>query len=420
MPRPCWHEGLLIAAAIVVVAGCSDPSRRVAVDTPTGPSALAIVQPDAGGVSRPATVPFPARPDVVDFRHQLETKYASGLGRPVTTTYVDIEGEAAWVGEYDRYRVNGCDHNTATVIVMAQIDGAAATPVCAVRYFPETAIYPPREHLVDFRRQLGTKYQGKGSTAQSAVDPEGAAIWIGEYLHYRTSGCDHALSVQQVMTQVDGNPAPATCLQQCAYSVSPSSASAPATGGNFTAQLVRASGACEWIAESEVPWIVMVPPITGTDRGVMTYAVAANSGGSRRGTIRVSYPGGVTHFDVNQDAPGESLSFHFFDPATSTSPTTECQLKALNTICTLFATSTVFSSTVTYSWTVEYTYKGAWVRTQTGNLPTFSFSEACGTPGSVVPVKVTLTATDTSGIGRTLISGQGSQPALQLRPLACP
>jgi hypothetical protein len=408
-----------MVSAVATAAACSETPRRAMIDSPTGPSAVGI-QPISGGVSGPATVPFPARPDVVDFRRQLESKYASGLGRPVTTTYVDIEGEATWIGEYDRYRVNGCDHNTATVLVMAQIDGAVPGPVCQVRFFPETAVYPPREHLVDFRRQLGTKYQSAGSTAQSAVDPEGAAIWIGEYLHYSTSGCDHATSVQKVMTQVDGNPAPASCLQQCAYTFSPVSASAPAAGGGFNAQLLRTSGSCDWIAQSEVPWIAMIPPITGTDRSVMTYAVAANTGGSRRGSIRVSYPGGVSYFEVNQNAPGENLSFQFFDPATSTAPTTECQLKSLNTICTLFAASSTFSPSVTYSWRVEYAYNGSRSWTQTGNLPTFSFTEACGGGGAVIPVSVTLTATDTAGNGLTLTSGQGSQPALQLRSLACP
>ena len=166
--------------AVTVAAGCSRQAAEPSSLTPTGPSAVAHVAL-AGEVSRPALVDFPPRPDALDFRTQLETKYTTGLGRRPAQTVVDMEGEATWIGEYDRYRVNGCDHDTATQRALSQIDGAAPAPVCAIRFFPETAVYPPRDHVVDFRRQLGAKYQAMGRSAQSAVDPDGAAIWISEY-----------------------------------------------------------------------------------------------------------------------------------------------------------------------------------------------------------------------------------------------
>jgi hypothetical protein len=209
---------LAIYLVAVAATACSqkDPQRVSAALT--APSAVTDVA-SGGGVSRPAVVSFPARPDTLDFRSQLETKYASGLRRPVTQTIVDQEGESTWMGEYERYRVNGCDHDTAARNTLSQIDGVPAAQVCAVRYFPETAIYPSRDQVVDFRRQLGSKYQSMGRTAQSAVDPDGAAIWISEYLRYRTSGCDHATAVQKTMTQIDGNPAPPTCVTACAAGV---------------------------------------------------------------------------------------------------------------------------------------------------------------------------------------------------------
>jgi hypothetical protein len=40
--------------------------------------------------------------------------------------------------------VNGCDHDTATQRALAQIDGAAPAQVCALLFFPENAVYPPR------------------------------------------------------------------------------------------------------------------------------------------------------------------------------------------------------------------------------------------------------------------------------------
>lgn len=73
----------------------------------------------------------PGRGDTLDFRRQLETKYTS-KGRTPAQTDVDMEGESTWIGEYDWYRVNGCDHATAVQKTLAQVDGAAASDTCLV------------------------------------------------------------------------------------------------------------------------------------------------------------------------------------------------------------------------------------------------------------------------------------------------
>ena len=72
---------------------------------------------------------------------------------------------------------------------------------------------PARNETVDFRNQLETKYQTglNRSASITAVDREGEAIWIQEYIRYRVSGCDHGTSVQRVMTQIDGGAAGADC-----------------------------------------------------------------------------------------------------------------------------------------------------------------------------------------------------------------
>ena len=386
------------------------------------PSALAPDAAGGAGVSRPAVVDFPSRADALDFRTKLETKYANGLGRRPAQVYVDMEGEVVWIQEYDRYRVNGCDHNTATQYVMVQIDGAAPSPVCAVRYFPETALYPPRDEVVDFRRQLGSKYQSMGRSAQSAVDADGAATWTSEYLRYRTSGCDHATATQRAMTQIDGNPAPETCLVACVYHISPQSTAVPADGGTFTAQVYRHSGACDYAALSETPWITLARPISGSGQGLQTYNVAANTGGPRTGWVRFQWPTGVTYLEVQQGSL--NLTFQFFDPATSPAPTTECQLKTAKTTCTLTAvTQNLNSPIASYSWRVEYAYGGSKVWTQVGASPTFSFADSCGPSdpaGTAIPLKVTLNATDAVGRSAAVVSGQGEQKPLQLRSFTCP
>ena len=420
------HRLLGILVATTLVVACSKNPDHAAATTPTGPSSASMSAGDGGGgTSSRTVVAFPARNEGLDFRSQLENKYLA-MGRRPVQSYVDQEGDVVWIGEYYRYRVNGCDHNTATQYVMVQIDGAAAPPICAVRFFPETAVYPARDQMVDFRRQLGTKYQSLGRSAQSAVDADGVGIWMGEYFRYRTSGCDHATSVQKVMTQIDGNAAPATCLAQCAYYLS-TPVTAPAAGGTFRTQLVRTSGTCEWLAAinpTTTPWLTLERPITGTDRDNVTYTVAANTGAARTGFIQIVYPGGASNLEINQGSPATAnLGFQFFAPATSTNPTTECQLRSTATTCTLTAfTQNLPNAVATYEWRVEYSYAGSKVKTQVGASPTFSFTESCGVApaeGSVIPITVKLVATDTAGNTGTLYSGQGTQPALQMRFFSC-
>ena len=173
------HLTAFIILLTLAIAACSPNPERSISAAPTAPSAVLPVDAAGSGVSGPTVVAFPARSDALDFRRQLETKY-SAMGRPLAQTYVDMEGEVAWIGEYQRYRVNGCDHDTATRNVLAQVDGAAPAPICSLLAFPETAVYPPRDHVVDFRRQLGAKYQSMGRSAQSSVDGDGAAIWLSE------------------------------------------------------------------------------------------------------------------------------------------------------------------------------------------------------------------------------------------------
>lgn len=410
---------VILAMIVVTSAACSpEQSQSVVTTSPTVVSAATTLE----DVSRRALVNYPVRSDTVEFRAELESKYRS-MGRNPAPTTVDAEGEATWIGEYHRYRANGCDHDTATQHALAQVGGAAPAPVCSIRQFPETAAYPPHDHLVDFRRQLGARYEAMGGAAQSSVDADGAAIWIGEYLRYRTSGCDHATAVARVMTQVDGNPAPASCVTQCAYFVE-TPASVSGDGGTYSAHLRRTHGTCEpWVALSETSWIILSAPVTGGDRGLQTYTVLPNNtGGARTGWLRFTYAGGVSNLEVRQSTPSEVAGFEFFDPATSPSPTIECRIRTAGTVCTLAVATSSATAATTYDWRVEYAYNGTKVRTQTSNLPSFSFTESCGTApitGAVIPITVTLIASDASGGSRTLISGQENQPALQLRTFSC-
>ena len=163
--------------------------------------------------------------------------------------------------------------------------------------------------------------------------------------------------------------------------------------------------------------------MTGGNRSPLTFTVQPNADAPRRGSIRISYPGGQTALEVDQSSPSHNLAFEFFDPARSTTAVTECQIRSTATICTLNPVATLPSVIVNYDWRVEYAYDGTRVRTQVGPLSTMSFTESCGIlPGNnvVVPISVRVIATDAAGNTATIYSGQGAQPALQLRAFACP
>lgn len=88
----------------------------------------------AGGIcSAPAEglILFPSRADALQFRRELETKYQQ-MGRALAPTFVDLEGAVIWIQEYLRYRINACDHATATSKVVSQIDGGAVPATCFV------------------------------------------------------------------------------------------------------------------------------------------------------------------------------------------------------------------------------------------------------------------------------------------------
>ena len=98
-------------------------------------------QPPGGlcGENRDFVIIFPPRNETMDFRRQLEAKYQS-MGRPLQSSFVDMEGSVIWTQEYIRYRVNQCNHTEAVQKVFAQIDGGAPSatcgPTCAYRPAP--------------------------------------------------------------------------------------------------------------------------------------------------------------------------------------------------------------------------------------------------------------------------------------------
>jgi hypothetical protein len=371
---------------------------------------------------------FPSRADAFQFRNELETKYQTGLNRAASSTYVDREGEVVWVQEYIRYRVNGCDAATAVSRVMAQIDGGTPGGICAEnRDF--LILFPPRDQVMEFRRQLETKYQqmGRGLEA-SYVDVEGSVIWTQEYMRYRVNECSHALAVQKVFQQIDGGAVAETCVPACRYRVAPGVSRFNDGQHSSFVDLIGEPGGCAWTASSSAAWLTFDSAYASGSNGItIPYTVAQNvSGGDRTGRIVFTWTGGSTTFFVDQSGSPFISSFTMTDGFRSgTTPTIECHLRSSATPCTFTASSNLPGSGYTYEWSASYVYGGTVkTKTQTGSSSTFTVTEACGASdasasGVDADFDVSVKITDSAGTSQTVRSGQGQQPALRIKKFTC-
>ncbi|MBI4914924.1 MAG: PKD domain-containing protein [Acidobacteria bacterium] len=100
----------------------------------------------------------------------------------------------------------------------------------------------------------------------------------------------------------------------CTYSISPTSASAPAAGGNGTVAVTASNSSCTWGASSNASWITLTGGTSGTGNGTVSYQVSANSGGQRTGTVTIA---GQT-FTVTQAAAACSPPAITRQPANAT------------------------------------------------------------------------------------------------------
>jgi Putative binding domain, N-terminal len=415
---------ILIAASMA----CSRGNDRGVAQSPTSPTAVAETTiAYVGGVSGPMDVLFPGRNESFVFRNDLETKYATSLGRAPVGTFVDKEGEVVWLQEYIRYRVNGCDHATAMSRVLTQIDGGAAGGICAAP--PEGVInYPPRDDVFAARRALETKYQQMGrGLSPSSVDQEGAAIWITEYLRYRTNGCSHAEAEAKVFSQIDGGPVPPICSAACGYVLSPGGLNTGSSSLSDQFEVRPAAGAsptCTWTARSSASWLTFASTQSpGAGFTVFPYSVGPNSGGDRTGFIDFTWAGGGTRFQVNQTGTPFVANFTMVDPFRSVSETDECWFRSTSTPCNFTSSANLPGNTYTYDWSATYEYGTTKTFVQSGASSMFSFSDSCGgsgatAEGTTVELIVTLTITDNLGNSVTMRSG-GNRPPLRVRLFTC-
>ena len=90
--------------------------------------------------------------------------------------------------------------------------------------------------------------------------------------------------------------------QTCTYTLSTSTQSSPAEGGQSTVTLTRSQGSCGWTAASDANWIT-VSSGSGSDSATLTVTVAANGATeARTGRVTVSWTGGTVQLTISQAA----------------------------------------------------------------------------------------------------------------------
>jgi hypothetical protein len=214
---------------------------------------MAPILPFSSGRNAPTDLSFPPRDQPFRFRQALEQKYLAGLNRPLSPTFVNLEGDIVWTQEYLRYRVNDCGHTDAVQRVFRQIEGAGVQPVCGPGPSGDSVAFPPRNESLDFRIQLEAKYrdQLRATATQTRVDLEGQIVWTQEYLRYRLNACGDFEAQDKVFAQIDGRGTQPTCQSACTFSVSPSSGTfRPSETGSF--QVTTNRDTCVWFVDVSI------------------------------------------------------------------------------------------------------------------------------------------------------------------------
>jgi len=419
MPRSLT---VVLCSVALLAAACSrDPERRAVGATPTSPSAVAASALETAerlGATSGAMVATGTRPEVLEFRRALETKYQTDLRRSASSSFVDIEGDAVWMSEYIRYRLSGCAHGEAIQRVFAMIDGNPPGAECGAS--PTGLIgFPPRTDVFAFRQQLEIKYQQMGrGLSPTFVDIEGSGIWIQQYMYHRANACGHAQAQEKVFAEIDGRGVQAVCYVPPActfYFWQTNYVQVSGAGGPFTAEVLRYTGtdACSWSATSDSSWLTITSGSTGRDRDLINYSVAPNLGGARTGKIRVTWEGGSAELEVFQRDRIFAIDVQMFDLKESTNPTSVCLVKNVGggpTTCSFIADPHLNEAPATIAWSAVYEYYGA-VKNQNASGPgnTFSFQESCnaGAPatGEDRSITLTVTVTDTAGTTQSVVIG---------------
>jgi len=98
---------------------------------------------------------------------------------------------------------------------------------------------------------------------------------------------------------IAGQPLPITQAGiTCSFSLTTSTATVPSSAATGSFSFSAAASDCQWAASSNVNWISIASPTSGSGPGTVSYSVSANTGPTRTGTITI----GSQAFTINQTA----------------------------------------------------------------------------------------------------------------------
>ncbi|HKX00766.1 MAG TPA: BACON domain-containing carbohydrate-binding protein [Bryobacteraceae bacterium] len=182
----------------------------------------------------------------------------------------------------------------------------------------------------------GLTGDGTGATQQFQVPAGATRLFLGFADAFGFQGdpgyySDNAGSLSATFILAGGQPG------ACTYSITPSSQSFSASGGNDSIA-VSVGASCAWTAQSNDDWITVSTGASGAGNGTVTYSVAANTGNSSRtGTMTIA---GKT-FTVNQASSQCSYSLSATSASVASGGGTNGVVVSADTGCSWTAVSNV-------------------------------------------------------------------------------
>jgi hypothetical protein len=87
---------------------------------------------------------------------------------------------------------------------------------------------------------------------------------------------------------IAGRTLTVTQASGCTFGLSGSTTAVVAAGGEASVGLTTSDASCAWSATSHAPWLTLVPPVNGVGTRTLSYAIAANAGPARTGTLTIA------------------------------------------------------------------------------------------------------------------------------------
>ncbi len=187
---------------------------------------------------------------------------------------------------------------------------------------------------------------------------------------------------------------------ECTYEVTPLSVSVGAAATSFPIA-VSAPNGCSWSAQALSGFISLSSGGNGNGNGSAQFNVQENAGGTRTGTVQISWTGGHRNVPITQSGMSYTASI---------ASSGNCNVHTTCATCQL-TVSTNMPSPSTYAWNLaEGTHSGTSqpvTKTATISAPNWSayHEAACKVAGGQIPVEVSVTVTNAAG---ATASGSGN------------